>query len=536
MALTTTAAEVYRDFKTDGVPPSGVHEPKKSEIRALLSGYERTIDSFLAGGGYVYSNMAALDADLAKPANSLAWVTEDATAANNGIYRKVGASGAGSWSRTADLPYSFIAAADTGAGTPNAIQATTAIPVSQSALILLNVFEANTASPVTVSFNGGSPLTIKSNSGNDIAPGGLTAGMLVMGRVSGSTFRIVTDQLSAAIVADAEAALVAAEAARDVAVSAAATVKPLPPQGRLTLLSGVAVTEAEIVGATTICYTPAGGNLVPIYNGSSFSPLGFSELSLPLDSDSGHTGYQADGAVHDLFVVSDGGTLRLGTGPSWAAGAFAGSAVARGTGAGSTALTWVGGVALNANAITLRYGNGPSNTLAVAAQRATYVGSFKATANGQATDSKAKRLLFNAFNQVARLLFVKDTTTSWNYNTLAFRQARASSANQVEVLLGLSGSLVHLEALATAANSAAAFQSVMTGIGVDSTTVNSARAGVTSCSNSANAAPYAVYDGNPGQGYHYLTWLERGAGPADNQTWYGTVGDIATGLTGWVVI
>lgn len=36
-----TAAEVYRDFETDGVPSSGAHKPKKSEIRALLGGYER---------------------------------------------------------------------------------------------------------------------------------------------------------------------------------------------------------------------------------------------------------------------------------------------------------------------------------------------------------------------------------------------------------------------------------------------------------------------------------------------------------------
>ncbi|QPB18742.1 hypothetical protein [Rhizobium sp. 007] len=93
------------------------------------------------------------------------------------------------------------------------LQATSSIPVSGSTLVWMNIFEANTASPVTVSFNGGSTLTIKTNSGNDIAAGGLVAGMTVAGIVSGSTFRLLSDQVSAAVVAAAEAAQAAAEAA-----------------------------------------------------------------------------------------------------------------------------------------------------------------------------------------------------------------------------------------------------------------------------------------------------------------------------------
>ncbi|WSH67112.1 hypothetical protein U8Q05_12150 [Rhizobium ruizarguesonis] len=145
------------------------------------------------------------------------------TAAYNGIYRKNGTSGTGSWTRVGDLPYSFLTAVNLGAGTPNAIQATTAIPVSASALIVMNVVEDNTASPVTVSFNGGSALTIKSNSGNNISVGGLTAGMQVLGIAAGSEFRLVSDQVSAAIIADAEAAAAAAAASAGTAASAAAT-------------------------------------------------------------------------------------------------------------------------------------------------------------------------------------------------------------------------------------------------------------------------------------------------------------------------
>ncbi|UFW96235.1 hypothetical protein [Rhizobium ruizarguesonis] len=82
-------------------------------------------------------------------------------------------------------------------------------------MIVLDLIDENDASPVTVSFNGGDPLTIKSNSGNDIAPGGLLAGMRVLGTIIDDTFRLITDQVSTAIVAEAEAAMTAAIAARD---------------------------------------------------------------------------------------------------------------------------------------------------------------------------------------------------------------------------------------------------------------------------------------------------------------------------------
>ncbi len=208
-----TAATVFRDYETDGVPASGSHKVKKSDVRQLLGEYESIINAFLSTGGLIFSSKAALDADLAHAANSMAWVIGDATVANNGIYRKIGASGTGSWTRVADLPFSFIIASDTGAGTPNAIQATTSLPVSSSALVWLNIFEANTSSPVRVSFNCGSVLAVKTNNGKYVAVGGLTAGMIVMGIVSGSTFRLVSDQASSAVVAAAEAAQVAAEAA-----------------------------------------------------------------------------------------------------------------------------------------------------------------------------------------------------------------------------------------------------------------------------------------------------------------------------------
>ncbi|UYE95744.1 hypothetical protein HAAEEKHM_00024 [Sinorhizobium phage AP-16-3] len=211
--MAITAAEAFRDYETDGVPSSGSHKIKKSDMRSWGAWVEGIITAFTSNGGLIFTLKSNMDAVLTHGPATMAWVIGDPVTANNGVYQKIGNSGTGSWVRRADLPYSFIIASDAGAGTPNAIQATTSIPVSASALIWMNVFEANTASPVTVSFNGDTPLTIKTNSGNNIVAGGLTAGMIVLGIVSGSTFRLVSDQASAAIVAAAEAAADRAEAA-----------------------------------------------------------------------------------------------------------------------------------------------------------------------------------------------------------------------------------------------------------------------------------------------------------------------------------
>ncbi len=220
-----TAATVFRDYETDGVPGSGAHKVKKPDVRQWGAWIESIINALSAGGdSLIYSNRGALFADLAHDAHTMAWVLGDPVPAYNGIYEKLNVSGSGSWSRLGDLPYSFIVASDAGAGTPNAIQATTSIPVSGSALIWMNIFEANGPGAVTVQFNGAGPVyTVKTNSGNDPASGGLTSGMIVLGVTSGSIFRLVSDQTSAAVLAACEAAQAAAEAAQAAAEAAVAT-------------------------------------------------------------------------------------------------------------------------------------------------------------------------------------------------------------------------------------------------------------------------------------------------------------------------
>jgi len=265
VAFSPNAETVYADG-----PFGSPLQPSKPEIRSLLAQYEAAIDAYSSGAGSIAkSTRALLFADLAHAADVTAWVYADPTVANNGIYRKSGASGSGSWSFILPLPFSFIIASDVGAGTANAIQATTSIPVSSSALVWLNIFEENTASPVTVSFNGGAALTIKTNSGNDVAVGGLTAGMIVMGIVSGSTFRLVSDQASSAIVA-------AAEAAADRAEAAAASIVD---KAYVSVAQASAATiDVDAKRITTQFYAPLFADPTTLYGGAHYRRASLADL------------------------------------------------------------------------------------------------------------------------------------------------------------------------------------------------------------------------------------------------------------------
>jgi hypothetical protein len=186
-------------------PSSNPTQPNKAMIRRYFKQFETAVDAGLSNGGLIYDTKAHMDADLAHPANASAWVMYGDDA---GIYRKSGASGSGSWTWTAPLPYSFIKASNVGAGTVDAIQATTLIPVPATdgaALITVPIVATNTVSPVTVSFNGGDYLTIKTMAGFDVGVGGLASGMMVVGLKIGSTFRLLTDNVASTIVAAMEA-------------------------------------------------------------------------------------------------------------------------------------------------------------------------------------------------------------------------------------------------------------------------------------------------------------------------------------------
>lgn len=146
--ITDTANVAIRDFETNGVPSSGDHEVLKSDERQLFALVDIAISSAIngvaIGSSVIYATLASLNSDLAHNAGALGVVYNDSTAANNGVYFKVGGSGSGSWSLSGlSLPSTF--ATDIAATTAEAITAQVAAAGSATAALASQTAAATSA-------------------------------------------------------------------------------------------------------------------------------------------------------------------------------------------------------------------------------------------------------------------------------------------------------------------------------------------------------------------------------------------------------
>lgn len=283
------------------------------------------------------------------------------------------------------------------------------------------------------------------------------------------------------------------------------------PGGRLTLVSDTPVMTADISGATTVYYTAYVGNNVPIATGTTLQNSSFaSELTLSLNS-----GLQS-GNIYDIFlVVNESGSLILCTGPAWA------SSTSRGTGAGTTQLTLLNGLSVNANAVGSCL-NGSASRL-VPAKTGFYLGSVYMTGNG-ATSMQLKPSaaaggtnnilgLWNAYNRVSVTAYSRDNTTSWTYSTASWRAADNSASNRISFLDGLQQSAV------TGNYSVMGTSTVDTvgayiGLNVDSstTTPDIASQSASAMSQTSAAQPAVTETFYPLLGLHYVQAVEYASG------------------------
>jgi len=299
----------------------------------------------------------------------------------------------------------------------------------------------------------------------------------------------------------------------------------LIPQGRITLTSATPVLTSGVSGAGTVYYALYTGNLVPVTtNGTGFKPRPFTQLSNVLaDSSTGKAGpaAAANNSNYDLFIWDDNGTLRLTRGPAWT------SDTGRGTGAGTTELTRVAGLFLNAVAIT----NGPPQN------RGTYVGTIRTNGSAQvdvafgataASGGSAGTLgLWNAFNRVPVAAYALESADTWTYATGSFRPYNNSTGNRVSLIRGLDEAAVAADFTGVVSVSSGTI-SPGVAIGLDSTSAATGiyrrEVGLTI----ANART-AQFRGPVGLGYHFLQALEYGG---TNATFYGDGGaTLQTGLS-----
>jgi hypothetical protein len=268
-------------------------------------------------------------------------------------------------------------------------------------------------------------------------------------------------------------------------------------QGRLTTESGVAVSTSDRTAQGTIYFTPYQGNQIGLYSGSAWALYAFAELSLALTLTSGKN--------YDVFVYDNAGTLTLELSAAWT------NDTTR-----ADALALQDGVYVKSGATTRRW-----------------LGTIRASAANVTEDSQAKRFVWNAYHRVARSMAVSEATSSWNYTTNTYRQANGAAANQLDYVVGLNEDLVTAFVRVGVQNNSGV--NIAVGVGVDSTTVNSAQSysGQNATSNAASAA--ATYQGQPGIGRHFLAWIESSAATGTT-TWYSTAGSPAwkSGITGTV--
>jgi hypothetical protein len=260
---------------------------------------------------------------------------------------------------------------------------------------------------------------------------------------------------------------------------------------------------SSVAAATTVYYTPALGNQIPIYDGTRFVPTTFAEVSQATTDTTKSPAAVTTNSNYDVFVWNDSGTVRATRGPAWS------SSTARGTGAGTTELQLLNGIYTNKNAIT----NGP------AANRGTYVGTIRS--NGTSTidyilgaqGTAAVLGVWNNYNRVQVSTSVSDATASWTYSTATIRQSRASAVNQVSFVSGLSEECLLASVNQAFGLAASVGATCQVGLALDSTTVfdkyNNAN------NNAATALTLGVAVNHtylPQIGYHYISMNETGDG------------------------
>lgn len=296
------------------------------------------------------------------------------------------------------------------------------------------------------------------------------------------------------------------------------TIPIIPPTGRLTLASATPVMVSDQAAKTTIYYALYNGNTVPIYDGSTWTNTTYTELSAATSDTTKSPAAIGASKVNDWFVWNDSGTMRISHGPDWTNDT---------TRSAGTALTLVNGIYLNNASIT----NGP------AASRGTYVGTTRSNASsqldwilgGDANDgSPASLFVWNMYNRVSVGHMIRDTRASHTWTTASFQGINNATGMRVTLVNGLDENPVTVSFLMVATSTSNAIP-LASGIGVDSTTVNSGSTGYTYFNSTATniIGGSCSYAGNVGLGVHYVAALEYGG---TNATQYGTSAPAQNGM------
>ena len=265
--------------------------------------------------------------------------------------------------------------------------------------------------------------------------------------------------------------------------------------GRLTLTSGVPVTTTDVTGASTIYYTPHIGDVIALYDGTTWTPRVFTELSRSI---SGLT----SGKNYDVVLYLNGSTLTLDLMPAWT------SNTAR-----ASAISFQNGTHVNTSSFTsVMAGH------SVSAARAIVVGTIRATGTSTTEDSMAKRLICNSRNVHMRYVTKASAGGVHNYDTNTWR-AWANDATNIVEWLAFDNHMVGTIQV-TGSWIAGSTTGLGLGLGIDSTTsaYNPIEQFFAGSAGGTTVGP--IYTGI---GYHYGAAVQRGGG-ATSTFFYANLG------------
>jgi hypothetical protein len=299
----------------------------------------------------------------------------------------------------------------------------------------------------------------------------------------------------------------------DLLTSNILTLDPAIDQCRLTLETGVSVSTTDQTAKTAVFLTPHVGNRISLFDGTNWRLYALTaDKSLAL-------GTLTSAKNYDIFAVDSSGNVAMEFSAAWA------SDTAR-----TDALTTQDGVLVKSGSTTKRYlGTIRTTSTTETADSGGYTGT---------TQVGAKRFLYNYYNRVRRPLKVIDTVDSYSYTTNTWRVANGATGplNCVEYVTGYAATALDVRLMWQVNSFNNSARGAMAGLGLDST--SAAPVGFHGEVYNTGTAQIvlpgsAFYVGAPGLGYHYFSWMEKGAD--GTCTFYGdNAGSDQCGIAAWI--
>ena len=324
-------------------------------------------------------------------------------------------------------------------------------------------------------------------------------------------------------------------------------------EARLTLETGVPLSITNQLAKTTLYLTKYNGDQIAVYNGTSWSNLTLgSDISISLSGLGRSQAYTNDPASGSNIVLNMTNTAGFIVGDIVKVSSSAGSEEATITVVTANTSITVDALALNHTTssplVTGKlpydvyvYSNAGSPALELVAwtnrtTRATvlttqngvkvktgdtsrrYIGVISTTLTlGQCefmvsggTTVTQKILVQNYYNKLPAPVFIAETTDTWNWTTVAWRQLNGSKYNQFDFIDG-DGEMLLNAMLTYESYTTSGALDAYGAFGLDqAATVNSATVGHVSAAVNTNSIGYAVYNSPVAVGGHYLTLMEYG--------------------------